>query len=188
MKARENPFRAEKVISLEFEPQGTSMNELWQKLEAMNWRGALVGPCGTGKTTLLETVQSRLEAEGRTVTLLTFNTRQRQLVLPVDSDSSALLVDGVEQLSRFDCWKLAKFGCRFKIFIVTSHRPTFLPTWLQTQTSPRLLQELCAHLNAEITLEDATKLWEKHGGNLRFALGELYDKQGIEKKVLDQLK
>ncbi len=181
MKARENPFRAEKVITLEFQPQQATMEQLWQNLAAMGWHGALVGPCGTGKTTLLETLQARLESERKTVLFLRFDTKQRRLQIPERKGEVALLVDGVEQLSRFDSWRLARFGRSFPIFVVTSHRPTFLPVWVLTQTSPQLLQNLCSELEVEVSAEKATFLWEKYAGNLRFSLGELYDEE-ISKK------
>jgi broad-specificity NMP kinase len=177
MKARENPFRAEKVVALEFHPQGTTLEELWRNIDAMGWHGALVGPCGTGKTTLLETLKSKLESDGKSVVYLRFDVNQRKLRLDKHCGQDALLVDGVEQLSWIDRHRLARFGRQFPIFVVTSHHPTFLPVWVLAKTSPQLLQVLCERLGVTISEEKAANLWKKHAGNVRFSLGELYDQE-----------
>ena len=176
MNAAENPFRLQRTGALPF--VGAQWPELWANLDAQNGRGAIVGPHGSGKTTLLGEVAQQLEARGMRVTRLFFNDRNRALPPDFDANSfeanDALLVDGPEHLRAWERWQLRR--ARSGAFVVTAHRKLWLPTWIQTSTSPDLLRELCARLDAEIMADDAARLWARHQGDVRAALWELYDR------------
>lgn len=178
MKPRQNPFRADCVCALPFVAGEKNAEKLWEKLENQNGRGAIIGPCGTGKTTFLDGFERELQRRDFTVSRLDFSSENR--VLPADlpratNSQSAILVDGWEQLSWRDAWKLRRACAPFRVVVATSHRPIWLPIWFQTRTSPQLLESLCADLGAPISADFAEKLWQKHRGNLRLALRELYD-------------
>jgi hypothetical protein len=90
-----------------------------------------------------------------------------------------ILFDGAEQLgwigwSRFERRARAAAG-----LLITCHRPGMLPPLLETATSPGLLdglvEEILGALPPEIR-STTPALCEKHGGNLRDALRELYDR------------
>jgi len=73
MRARDNPFVADRLESIRYRFAGTSLDELLSRLEEMNYRGAIVGPEGSGKTTLLEDLRQALEGKGLRTKLLFVN-------------------------------------------------------------------------------------------------------------------
>ena len=63
-------------------------------------------------------------------------------------------------------------------WIVTVHQPSLFPTLYECRTSPEMLAWLVGEITeGERTLDApiAKELYEKHGGNLRDAVRELYD-------------
>ncbi len=178
MRARDNPFASDRVESLRYRlPEGLAWDELLQRLAALRFRAALVGPHGHGKTTLLEDLAPRLTARGfriRTVTLRQDESRvdweQFQCLGPDD----ILFLDGAELLGRF-AWLRVRLSCRRAGgLIVTSHCPCRLPTLLECKTTPELLAALVLELTGE-ELETG-ELFARHGGNLRLAFWEMYDR------------
>jgi hypothetical protein len=63
--------------------------------------------------------------------------------------------------------------------IITAHREGFLPTLRINRTTPELLAQLIAALKTDRGTADqalAAELFERHKGNLRAALQELFDR------------
>lgn len=171
------------ALSFQF-PSGCSAANLIARLAANGWRGAIIGPHGAGKSTLLEHLKPLLVAEGRSVAAIALRDGQRRL--PHDWLGQALevanplvVIDGYEQLSlvsrvllRWRC-RLAKAG-----LIVTSHRPTALPTLIELQPSRALVDQLVARLTADvpslITSADVAAGYAGHGSNVRDLFFTLY--------------
>jgi hypothetical protein len=181
VRARDNPFAVHRVLGIRYRLSGTTWEELLARLEALRFRAALVGPHGHGKTTLMEDLGARLTERGlrvRTVTLhegdRRLSTIQRKVLFHNLAPSDFLLLDGAEQLGR-----LAWFEVRTRTraaggLVITSHRPGLLPTLHECRTTPELLAEIVGELSAEGA--EARELFDRHGGNLRDALRELYDR------------
>jgi hypothetical protein len=184
MRARENPFRVERLHSLSFRPRGTDWATLIDRLESLNHRAAIVGPCGSGKTTLLHELAAHLEREGRRVTTIFMNdtspppgrcTLQRAVSLGAQD---VILFDGAGHLARWAWWRFRRQTRRAGGLIVTAHEPGLLPTLLTTRTEPALLEELLAELSPDHDAAQrpgAAELFHRHHGNVREALRELYD-------------
>jgi ABC-type lipoprotein export system ATPase subunit len=54
LRAKDNPFAVDRIGQIRYEPAAESWENLLVRLAAMDYRGAIVGPCGSGKTTLCE--------------------------------------------------------------------------------------------------------------------------------------
>lgn len=145
---------------------------------------AIVGPHGTGKSTLLAALARDLAADGESVgvvQLRRFRDGLRLLAtLARVSRGCSLGVDGWEQLGPIGAMavRLAARarGCRL---IVTSHRPVAMPTVVRTTGSLALLAEIVARLpdhGGLITSADLAECFARHGGNLRDSLDDLYDR------------
>jgi hypothetical protein len=183
--ARDNPFATHRLDALRYRPQGESWGDMLGRLEAMGWRGAVVGPEGSGKTALLHDLAPRLKALGLHVESLRLGFGQR--TLPVDllrrlssllDGEAALLLDGAEQLGPLGWRAVARSARRAGSLVITLHRPGRLPTWVRCDPGEDLLLELASELAGE-RIEGlelaARKAFAAHGGNVRASLLELYD-------------
>jgi hypothetical protein len=178
VRARDNPFAVQRVLGIRYRLSGTTWEELLERLESLRFRAALVGPHGHGKTTLLEDLGARLAGRFRvrTVTLREGDRRlsavQRKILFHNLAPSDVLLLDGAEQLGRLSWFEVRTRTRAAGGLVVTSHRPGLLPTLHECRTTPELLAEIVGELSAEPPAGD---LFDRHGGNVRDALRELYD-------------
>ena len=180
MKARDNPLATHRILTIRYRPLDMTWTQLLDRLHDMNYRAAIVGPKGTGKTTLIEDLAVRLEACGFAPRLIRLSEDHRAIE-PSDLRHLAwrdvVLLDGAEQLSelrwlRFR-WKTRRAGG----VIVTTHRGGRLPALLHTTTTPQLLNTIAGELLTDRVpqRERIDELFVRHHGNLRDALRELYD-------------
>lgn len=181
MKARDNPFKTDRVLNVRYRLRGETWEELLARLKKLDYRAAIVGPNGAGKTTLLEDLEPVLAGLGFRVRCLRLDRETRSFpqgflknLFAVLDKSDLLLFDGAEQMSRIS-W--ARFKARSKKaggLVITSHRRGMLPTLIECATSSELLGEIIAEL-LQAPYEATEELYAKHNGNLRDALREMYD-------------
>lgn len=171
-----------------FDP-GVTAEGLVQRLRAVGWRGEIVGPHGSGKSTLLATLAPLLRAAGCTVVETALHDEQRRLPRAfwraVRAGCPAggpllLVVDGYEQLGWLERWLLGRWTRSRKAgLFVTAHRPTGLPRLLTTEATldraTRIVEHLAAGTALVIAPADLARRLERHHGNLREVLMELYD-------------
>ena len=175
-RADSNPFRSERVTALPFQFPNGDWAEVLARLEQLGGRGAVVGPCGSGKTTFLEEFAARLQNRGADVCFVRLNSGFRDLKPQNWGKNDALIVDGAEQLS-FWQWQKLKWRARHAgIFVISTHRAGRLPLWMKTSTSPALLGSLVGELGENLSRAELERLHCAHGGNLRWAMLELYDR------------
>jgi len=188
MRARDNPFRSERILQLRYRLEGITWAELLKRCEALGGRAALVGPCGSGKTTLLEQLVPRFRERGLATHFIRLNHETGAFEPGFISRLAArltgrdvLLLDGAEQLSlarwHWFKWRTRRAGR----LIITTHLPGRLPTLWECRTSTGLLRQLAADLlqtDSGCDSELAQDLFLKHRGNLREALRECYDLAG----------
>jgi len=182
MRARDNPFAVQRVLAVRYRLAGVTWEELLERLAALRFRAAIVGPHGHGKTTLLEDLGERLGEQGfriRTATLHEGESRlgpRRSAALFRDPHPrDLLLVDGAEQLDRLAWWHLRQRSRSAAGLIVTLHSPGLLPTLHECRTTPELLAAIAGELGGEGAADTVPGLFARHRGNLRDALRELYD-------------
>ncbi len=162
------------------------MEQLVVQLAAANWRGEIVGPHGSGKSTLVATLKPHVAAAGRNLACITLRDGQRRL--PTDfvrkalaSARPLLVVDGYEQLSWLTrilfTWRCRRVAAGL---LVTSHTPTGLPLLYRTQPNLQLVEQLVSTLTASnsspVSAADVAASHACHGSNLREILFALYDR------------
>lgn len=183
--AKSNPFRVQRLHELPYRFDSGSWPELLDALEKLRYRAAIVGPHGHGKTTLLDGLEVQLQGRGWRVHRVQLGTSRRALgaaeitLLNTLGKGDCLFLDGAEQLSLLNWQRFLYQSRRVGALVITSHRSDLLPTLVECRTSSQLLRELMEELepgNAN-TPTQAAALYEKHGGNLRLALRELYDQR-----------
>jgi hypothetical protein len=167
-------------------PTGVSVEQLVVQLAANNWRGEIVGPHGSGKSTLVETLRPHLAAAGRSLACITLREGQRRLPADFVRKSLAfarplLVVDGYEQLSLFSrillSWRCRRVAAGL---LVTSHTTTGLPLLYRARPNLRLVAQLVSTLTASnsspVSASDVVASHACHGSNLRELLFALYDR------------
>jgi len=166
-------------------PAGVGVSDLVAQLKTQDWCGQIIGPHGTGKSTLLAALMPALAAAGREPLWYAF--RDGVISLPgfrADHlglhDGAILVIDGYEQLSSWRRWWLCRAcrrsGCGL---VVTAHAPVGLPGLYHTTVSADLARRVLSHLNckgtANVSPEDLIEALTIRKGNLREAFFDLYD-------------
>jgi len=183
VRARDNPLTVQRIATIRYRLAGITWEELLERLAALDYRAALVGPHGHGKTTLLEDLAPHLEARGLRVRRATLHAGDRRLsaaqekaVFEDVSPRDILLLDGAEQLGRLAWLGLRRRSRAAGGLVVTSHRAGLLPTLHECRTTTDLLAAILSDLLGQVgPLLPPEDLFRRHGGNLRDALRELYD-------------
>jgi hypothetical protein len=185
VRARDNPFRVERVLRFRYRFAQGGWDALLARLAALSRRGAIVGEEGSGKTTLLEDLALRLESQGYRIRWVTvspprrrLSTDQRRILMDGVGPEDLLFLDGADSLSRPAWLGVRRASRRAGGLLVAVHREGLLPTLHRTSTSPRLLSDMVRALSgcgSESFGASAEELYLRHGGNLRTALRELYD-------------
>lgn len=184
MRAGDNPFNVQKLRSIRYRLSGQTWDGLLERLATLDWRAAIVGPHGHGKTTLLEDLMPRLEARGFRVRSVLLHTGDRRLgrerkdrLFRDLGPRDILCVDGAEQLGRWSWLALRLRSRAAGGLLITSHRAGMLPTLVGCETTPELLAGIVRDLLGEEG-PDPAELLARHDGNVREALWELYDVWG----------
>jgi hypothetical protein len=182
-----NPFSTRYVrpgaIAFRFPPD-CGIGLLVDRLRSNDWWGQIVGPHGSGKSSLLAALTPALSDSGRRVVRLTLHDGQRRLGAAwhrcetLDTESQ-VVVDGYEQLSAWSKRGL-KRHCRRRGagLLVTSHDDVGLPLLFTANPDLEMAQRVVAGLllpgDRTIDCNDVVRAWQARGGNLREALFDLY--------------
>lgn len=202
-----NPFVSRRVrpgaIPYLFPTMG-DVDGLISDLRAKQWIGQIVGPHGSGKSTLIESLVVSLRRGGRNVvrygytnmscnkqgvgtlamfardrTDSTFFSRGDGVVWDRDTQ---VIVDGFERLSLYQRLEVY-VHCLYQGagLLVTSHRRTFaLPVLYRTQGDLAIAWKIVEYLAADyamnpISYQDVSQSFQDHRGNMRELFFSLYD-------------
>lgn len=184
----QNPFStaAVKPGAIAFRFYGeTCAADLVKKLEGNQWRGEIVGPHGSGKSTMLRSIGPLLDAAGREVRQYIAKPNDSQLPMSTADQatwnaSTQVVVEGYELLSRRN-QKLLDRACR-RVgagLLITCHTPQGLPMLFRTEITYELASSLVKDLLPPecefISADDVRESFSRHGQNLRELLFEMYD-------------
>lgn len=169
--AERNPYRTALTASLP--PRlDESLATIHTRFVTLGQQAVVVGPHGSGKTTLLEALAPRLgEITWLRLRADPVDNRAALRALPAHIPG-VLLLDGLEQLSPWMWWKIARRAPRI---LATSHLAHRLPILRRHTTDATLLIALIHDLGQDAPA-DVDDLLKRHHGNIRLCLRELYDR------------
>ncbi len=184
--ARENPFRTERVLAFRYRLTADQWESLLERFARLGYRASLVGPEGTGKTTLREDVEARLGERGWRICGVHLCRQQPRLSLSqrrriADAGPSTLVtVDGGEQLG----WLAWRWVCRTTRraggLLATLHRDRGLAVLHRHRPDIEVLRAMVSRLagrDAAVALDkDVREMYAEYGGNTRDVLRALYDR------------
>ncbi len=178
-----NPFRTSRLEELPYRfPPGWTVERLLGRLEALGGRGAVVGPHGSGKSSLIRELARELHRRGFSVTLA----RNAGELLPGGPGTrgsrfgpgDAVLLDVAGTARPMERRRMLRAVRRAGIVVITAHRPGPLPTLIETAASAELLLWIVARLHppwARTPLPRLARLLERYQGDLHRTLLHLYD-------------
>ena len=159
--------------------------QLVDRLRAADWWGEIVGPHGSGKSSLVAALAPHLAAADRHLLSISLHDGQRHLRAYAGDRAAVdrrclVIVDGYEQLSWFSRWRLKRLcrrrGCGL---LVTSHGPVGFPRLYTMRPTLETAMQIVAGLvdleSGPIRRADVERLFAVRGGNLRDVLFDLYD-------------
>ena len=185
MRARDNPFSAERIERIPFRPLRRSFDQLMVELERMKYCAAIIGTDGSGKTTLLGQIQEHLSRKGFVVKSIftslaePFRRQGRRVFLAELKPGEIVLLDGADHLSVL-AWQRFKRSVLHLAgrLVITSHKAALMPALLECWTTEKLLAELVEELlegTDGIGQIDLSGIYNEHNGNIRDCLRHLYD-------------
>lgn len=184
MNANQNPFRSSAIDNIRYQLSADEKTGLIDQLEEQGWRSSIVGPRGTGKTTLLEDLEPSIQARGwRTQWVrLKEETPRREKRSELQSLTSysrdtMILFDGGETLRLMDWILLLERIRHLGGIIMTLHRPRGLPILYETEPDAYLAHALSCQLlgrydpQLSYIVADA---FEAHNGDMREVFRHCY--------------
>ena len=185
MKANENPFRSSSVEQIRYALPTASLKSLCEQALTETY-SCLLGPKGTGKTTLLEDLEPHIRQRGCQTHWIRLNlesTKQdrRNAIdqLATFGEQDVCLFDGAEVLSWWQWLKLrnAAKTQHFKL-IATLHKQRGIPILLNTDANWSLAKQFIEQLAGDhytIELhEQAKRSFDKNQGNMREVFRSCY--------------
>ena len=166
-------------------PDQTTGDDVLRRLEAHGGWGAIVGCHGSGKSTLVASLLPLIRNRGSEPIVVSLHGGRNRLETCIPSAAelsshSMLIIDGFEQLGRWQRWRLLRTCLRRSCgLLVTSHRSCGLPELAvlkpQIELIHRLVENSLPDHHGCIQDDDVQRAWKRHPGNVREVFFSLYD-------------
>jgi len=164
---------------------GTNAAPLVDRLAECGWRGQIIGPHGSGKSTLVISLLEPIAKAGRrpfVVRLLEGQHRMPAGWIRDTQRASAdlIVIDGYEQLSYWNRWRLQSRVRQLGWgLLATAHRDVGLPTLFCTEssleTAQAIVRRIMSGYSTGIAGEAVAACFAACKGDLRETLFALYD-------------
>lgn len=184
MRAKDNPFSSDQIESLPYRFTEGNWETFIEKLAENNFRGSIIGPEGSGKSTFLQTLSEELSERGFDCTLHAyvpgFGKDPIAFVRLLSSQANSetvVLLDGADHLPKSAFTMLERLSRHWKGLVVTSHEKVLIQELWRCETDPVLFEQLVSALTSSHSLKNqAANAFEHASGNVREAFLSLYDR------------
>ncbi len=166
-------------------PKGADIAKVVERLRQNEWRGAIIGPHGSGKSTLIAALMDELARRSISVRHVALHADERKPPsdLLVKFESRLLIIDGFEQLS---WWTRKQMVSAMRkthgglVIVAHNERATcgihaVFRTVSDLQTLQNIIENYLPPEANWIQSEELSMAFYAHQGNLRNALFALYD-------------
>ncbi len=183
MRPKDNPFSAQRISSIPFYFKHDNWDSIIALLAQNNFKGSVIGPHGTGKTTFLTDLTKQLQARGHHTLSLFINLDNPRLsaeqwnTVKRAPPQTIIIFDGGDILPLWAWWRFRWASRHVKGIFITSHGMKRLPAIHHTHSDNDLLEVMLSHLDVELTLDlqnYAKQSLKKNNGNIRETLRDLY--------------
>lgn len=179
--ASTNPFASRFIDALSFRMACSDVPKLCARLNALGGHAAIIGPHGSGKTTLAEQIHGELAQMGWRVHA--YRTTERRPSVEAITNrrygtKDAVIIDGAGHIGPVLRRRLFRASRDAGRLVVTAHHDCQLPCLYRCETSLPLLDDLLEDLAPETNgalRPHAHALFARYNGNLRDVLRGLYD-------------
>jgi hypothetical protein len=164
---------------------GETADGLVRQLAESGWRGQIVGPHGSGKSTMVASLLPAFERAGRRACVFALHDGQRKMPRAWMAQARALqarliVVDGYEQLNWLSRTVLKRRCARAGWgLLVTAHADVNLPTLARIEPDVAIAQAVVARLlppGEAMDREMVAESFAAANGNMREMLFALYDR------------
>ncbi len=171
-------------------PKPCPLTEISNAFCQSGFIGQIVGPHGSGKTSLTHAIQRELRGTFEVVRRLTVRNQRGISSIQTAAENTCcsgrmlLIIDGVERLALLQrmmlvgyCKKSQSKPSQIGLLITTHRRLAGVPVLFKTVPSLALLKQIVQNLAPEFAPEPEllASVFEQTNGNLREALMSLYD-------------
>lgn len=169
------------------ERAGQGADDLLVQLKKATWQGQVVGPHGSGKTSLLMEVNRRLSERKRTPLWLPIEaSKVRPLIRQIcrfADDRTVVLMEGFERANRWHQHRLlAACAGRGSGWLITTHErlrsrrtPVVAQVRATVETALLLYEHLTQQRSSPVTRDHVVRSFREQSGNLREVWFDLYE-------------
>lgn len=164
-------------------PPGDSAAAVVARFEAQGRRGEIIGPHGSGKSSLLAELVAEFRRQEKQVCCVGLHAGDRWpsgMIDAIGEQDTVIAIDGAEQLSWWQRRRLfarvQRIGCGL---IVTAHRSLGLPLLAKLQPTLDVALAIVARLQSDAPLlseDEVAEAFLMHRGDFREMLFDLYDR------------
>ena len=168
---------------------GSSIDSTVARFNQLGHHAQIIGPHGTGKSTLLYQLVEQFNATGNVI-LAKLNSSKTRLPFSLPGllripGKTLVVIDGFEQLPTWKRFTIKKIAHARKLgLLVTTHEDQKMATLVRTASSPQTLKAIIRRLDRNQRLGPTDRLTERElcqlldicDGNVREVLFRLYDR------------